>query len=171
MRLFIAVNLSPAMKDALINIQNAFYDAGVRGNYTSEENLHLTLAFIGEYPDAESVMDSLSAVSFAPFTISLEGIGSYGDLWWAGISRSPALDAVVRRIRRALAENGIPFDRKKFSPHITLLRKASGPFRLPVGTESVSAVVENISLMRSDRGKRGMIYTETGVLTAEEASE
>ena len=70
MRLFIAINLSSAMKDALINIQNAFYDAGVRGNYTSEENLHLTLAFIGEYPDAESVMDSLAAVSFTPWTQS-----------------------------------------------------------------------------------------------------
>ena len=171
MRLFIAINLSPAMKDALINIQNAFYDAGVRGNYTSEENLHLPLAFIGEYPDAESVLDSLAAVSFTPFAISLDGIGSYGDLWWAGISRSPALDAVVRRIRRALAENGIPFDRKKFSPHITLLRKASGSSRPPVSIGNVSATVETISLMRSDRGKRGMIYTETGVLTAEGASE
>nr|WP_300769974.1 RNA 2',3'-cyclic phosphodiesterase [uncultured Acetatifactor sp.] len=171
MRLFIAINLSSAMKDALINIQNAFYDAGVRGNYTSEENLHLTLAFIGEYPDAESVMDSLAAVSFTPFAISLDGIGSYDNLWWAGISRSPALDAVVRRIRRALAENGIPFDRKKFSPHITLLRKASGSSMPPLSTENVSAAVESISLMSSDRGKRGMIYTEAGALTAEGASE
>ncbi len=166
MRLFIAINLPSAMKDNLINIQNAFYDAGVRGSYTSEENLYLTLAFIGEYPDAERVMDSLTAISFTPFTISLEGIGYYGDLWWAGISHCPSLDAVVRRIRRALAENGIPFDRKKFSPHITLLRKASGSSRPPVSTGNVSATVEAISLMRSDRGKRSMIYTEVGVLTA-----
>lgn len=33
------------MKNSLINMQNALYDRGVRGNYTSEENLHLTLAF------------------------------------------------------------------------------------------------------------------------------
>ena len=67
MRLFIAINLSYAMKDSLINMQNALYDRGVRGNYTSEENLHLTLAFIGEYPDAETVLDALSSVSFRPF--------------------------------------------------------------------------------------------------------
>ena len=53
MRLFLAILLSDEMKDALIHTQNRWYDAGVRGNYTAEENLHLTLAFIGEYPDAE----------------------------------------------------------------------------------------------------------------------
>ena len=30
----------------------------------------------------------------------------------------------MRRLRRALAEKGIPFDRKNFNPHITLVRKA-----------------------------------------------
>ena len=64
MRLFIAINLSSAMKGSLIRMQDALYDRGVRGNYTSEENLHLTLAFIGEYPDAEPVLDALSSVTF-----------------------------------------------------------------------------------------------------------
>ena len=36
MRLFIAINLSDAMKDSLISTQNALYDRGVRGNYTPE---------------------------------------------------------------------------------------------------------------------------------------
>ena len=47
MRLFLAVNFDRPMKDALVGIQNEWYDHGVRGSYTSEENLHLTLAFIG----------------------------------------------------------------------------------------------------------------------------
>ena len=70
MRLFVALCLSDGMKDALLAAQDALYDRGVRGNYTPEENLHLTLAFIGEYPDAEPVLDALSAVSFAPFAFS-----------------------------------------------------------------------------------------------------
>lgn len=166
MRLFVAINLSDEMKDALINAQNEMYDMGIRGNYTKEENLHLTLAFIGEYPDAEPVMDALSAVSFTPFDISLDGIGSFGSLWWAGMKDSPALTAVVRRVRRALAENDIPFDRKRFSPHITLIRKPSG--EMP-GTEiePVSMTVTTISLMRSDRGRNGMIYTELATIDAE----
>ena len=166
MRLFIAVRLSDAMKDSLIHTQNTLHDRGVRGNYTSEENLHLTLAFIGEYPDAETVLDALAAVSFRPFALSLEGMGRFGDLWWAGMKDSAALTAVVRRIRRALAENNIPFDKKRFSPHITLIRKASG--EMPgTAPESVSMTVNTISLMRSDRGRHGMIYTELGTLEAD----
>ena len=126
MRLFIAIKLSDAMKDSLITVQNTLYDRGMRGNYTSEENLHLTLAFIGEHPDAETVLDALASVSFRPFELSLEGMGRFGDLWWAGMKDSSALTAVVRRVRRALAENNIPFDKKRFGPHTTLIRKASG---------------------------------------------
>ena len=161
MRLFIAVNLSDEMKDSLIRMQNALYDRGARGNYTPEENLHLTLAFIGEYPDAQPVLDALSAVAFRPFELSLEGMGRFGDLWWAGMRDSVPLTAVVRRLRRALAENGIPFDKKRFSPHITLIRKASGA--LPgIAPEPASMTVTALSLMRSDRGRNGMIYTELG---------
>ena len=166
MRLFVSINLSDEMKDALITAQDELYDRGVRGNFTSEENMHLTLAFIGEYPDAEPVLDALSAVSFTPFEITLEGMGCFGDLWWAGIQDSPALAAVVRRVRRALAENGIPFDRKRFSPHITLIRKASG--KMPgIRMQPVSMTVSAVSLMRSDRGKKGMIYTELGAQEAQ----
>ena len=166
MRLFIAINLSDEMKDSLIRMQNALYDRGARGNYTPEENLHLTLAFIGEYPDAQPVLDALSAVAFRPFELSLEGMGRFGDLWWAGMRDSAPLTAVVRRLRRALAENGIPFDKKRFSPHITLIRKASG--EMPgTAPEPVSMTVNSISLMRSDRGRPGMIYTELGTLEAD----
>ena len=153
------------MKNTLISAQNTMYDRGIRGNFTSEENMHLTLAFIGEYPDADLVLDALSTVSFTPFDITLEGIGCFGDLWWAGLKESVPLMSVVRRIRRALAESEIPFDRKRFSPHITLIRKASG--KMPgIQVQPVTMTVSTISLMRSDRGRNGMIYTELGVKEA-----
>ena len=100
MRLFVAVRLSEEMQEALISAQNALYDRGVRGNFTAGENLHLTLAFIGEYPEAEPVLDALERVSFSPFELSPEGLGCFGDLWWAGLKESAALSAVVRRVRR-----------------------------------------------------------------------
>ena len=166
MRLFIAIDLSKPMKDALVNAQNEMYDGGVRGNYTSEENLHLTLAFIGETPDAEPALEALSTVSFTPFELALEGVGSFGDLWWAGMRPSPPLDALARRVRRALAEGGVPFDRKRFSPHVTLIRRARGD--MPgIGIGEAAMTVEAFSLMRSDRGRNGMIYTELGRFEAE----
>ena len=170
MRLFIAINLSDEMKNSLISAQNTMYDRGIRGNFTSEENMHLTLAFIGEYPDAGLVLDALSTVPFTPFDITLEGIGCFCDLWWVGLKESVPLMSVVRRIRRALAESEIPFDRKRFSPHITLIRKASG--KMPgIQVQPVTMTVSTISLMRSDRGRNGMIYTELGVKEAYQNKE
>ena len=166
MRLFLAIVLSEPMKDALIAAQNALYDRGVRGRWTGEENLHLTLAFIGEYPDAAPVMDALAELRFAPFELQLEGLGCFGDLWWAGLRASAPLEALVRRTRRALADAGVPYDRKRFSPHITLLRNASGKLP-PVRIEAASMAVDAVSLMRSDRGRNGMIYTELGRIPAE----
>ena len=166
MRLFIAINLSPEMKSALKDAQRAMDRRGVRGNFTTEENLHLTLAFIGEYPSAETVMDALSGVTFTPFDLQLDGVGRFGDLWWAGLRESAALTAVARRVRRALAENAIPFDRKRFAPHITLLRKASRDAAgIAIAPETMT--VRTVSLMTSRRGRNGMIYTEVGAIEAD----
>ena len=169
MRLFIAINLSESMKAALLRAQNEMLDRGVRGNYSPEENLHLTLAFVGEYPDAAPVLQALSAVSFSPFTLQLDGLGCFDDLWWAGLQASDELNTLARRVRHALAEHGISFDRKRFSPHITLLRKARGAMPgIRIG--SAGMTVEEVSLMRSDRGRHGMIYTELGSIAAKRTS-
>lgn len=57
----------------------------------------------------------------------------------------------------------IPFDRKKFMPHITLARKIEYDKGFPTDSPFPAAMdVEYISLMRSDRGRNGMIYTNMG---------
>jgi len=162
MRLFIAIQLSETMRDALCRIQDEYVRRGVHGNFTRRENLHLTLAFIGEYPDPERILEVIDGISWRPFDLRLNGMGAFGDLWWVGLERSEPLEACVKALRHALADAGIPFDRKRFTPHITLVRSAEGKGRAIAGTaiDRVGMTVERISLMRSDRGKSGMIYTE-----------
>ena len=163
MRLFIAIRLSDEIKAGLSSVQSFLKNHGVRGNFTKLENLHLTLAFIGEYADPERVLDAMRSIPFEPFQIRLEGFGSFGALYWCGIGENNGLSAYVKRLRRALAENGIPFDRKKFSPHITLIRKASFDRNrgFPgVTVPDASMEADRVSLMRSDRAKSGMVYTE-----------
>ena len=154
MRLFAAICLNEEMRAALRDMQRQMKKQGVTGNYTPPENLHLTLAFIGEYPDP----DAVPLPPLDPFPIALEGFGSFGDLWWAGIGKSPALEGYVRTLRHELNRAGIPFDGKRFSPHITLLRRGVG--RPAVTVPQAGMVVERASLMRSERGRNGMIYTE-----------
>ena len=164
MRLFIAIPLGAALRAAVLEAQETFRRHGVTGNYTKPENLHLTLAFIGEYPDPDAVLDVLDAVPFRPFALRLNGVGAFGDLWWLGLERNPGLEAYVRRLRRALAEAGVPFDSKRFSPHITLVRRAvAGPLGMPgIDVPRAAMTADYVSLMRSDHGRDGMIYTELG---------
>ena len=161
MRLFIAIKLNSELRNALTDVQKHLIRRGIRGNYTNTDNLHITLAFIGEYDETDYVTEVISEVPFSPFPISLSTLGHFGNLWWVGLDDNDELDSYVKRLRKALSEAGIPFDKKKFSPHITLIRKAIGT--LPaVSVPKTTMSVDHISLMRSERGPKGMIYTEIG---------
>lgn len=169
MRLFIAIQFEDNILDSLRDFQDRLRRQGVTGNFTKTDNLHITLAFIGDYGDPDAVLDAMEKVDFEPMQISLDGVGCFGKLFWVGIKDNPKLAAYVKRLRRQLSESDIPFDKKKFSPHITLIRKFNyrngkgiPVSNLPKGNMKVGRV----SLMRSERGKNGMIYTEIGSVYA-----
>ncbi len=168
MRLFAAVPLGEEARELCLGAQSAYRRHNVRGNYTPPENLHLTLAFIGEFGDPDAALEALSEVDFAPFTLTLDRPGRFDDLLWAGFADSPALEELVRKVRRALAGAGIPFDRKRFRAHVTLLRRAEFPAGKDVSVEfgRAETTVDRFCLMLSTRGRNGMIYTELGSVEA-----
>ena len=69
MRLFIAIQFPERIKNALAYLQQDMKDCGMKGNYTKEENFHLTLAFIGEYSDTARVLSAMRTVPFKPFEV------------------------------------------------------------------------------------------------------
>ena len=164
MRLFIAIQLTEEMKDSIRDVQEQFREQGVKGNYTPSENMHMTLAFIGEYNDPDKVLEALGAVDFEPFTITMNYVGHFDDLWWTGIAESKELSNLAKQVRHELANAGIPFDRKRFVPHMTILRKPvyTATMNLKTNILTTEMKVDHISLMLSTRGKNGMIYTELG---------
>ena len=167
MRLFIAVEFDDAVLNALTKIQSEWKTLGVRGNFTSPANLHLTLAFIGDYGMPDRILDVMDSVPFSPFFIRLDGVGNFDDLYWVGIAQNKELVTYVNRLRSALAQNGIPYDKKRFSPHITLIRRATlnCPLdKLLQNPTSATMEVTSVSLMSSTRGKNGMIYTKVGTV-------
>lgn len=169
MRLFIAIEFNEEILQALTNLQSEWKVLGLRGNITPVENLHLTLAFIGEYGNPTAVLEAMNSVPFSAFNVRLDGIGNFRDIYWAGIAENVALANYVRRLRKALAEHDVPFDRKKFSPHITLVRRAefNGSMEeLLKNPPSGEMEVKTVSLMSSTRGKNGMIYKNVGVVEA-----
>lgn len=166
MRLFIAIKPNNALLEALKAAQEELRAAGVAGNYTKPQNLHITLAFIGEYPDPARVLRVMREVPFAPLEISLCGTGSFKGVFWAGIKEKGGLAACASRLRGALAASGIPFDKKPFSPHITIVREPHG--ELPPGVlQPAKMLAQRVSLYKSERVPGGMIYTELGFTKAE----
>ena len=170
MRLFIAIRLNDEMIRSVTAVQKAFRSCHVRGNYTPSENMHVTLAFIGEYSDPDAVMAAMETVSFSAFRISMERLGCFGDVWWAGIENSREMGSLAAGLRHSLAEADVPFDRKRFRPHVTFLRKpAFDGGRIPEADVVPATMrVDHFCLMRSDRGKNGMIYTELGRVYAQD---
>ena len=164
MRMFIAIQPSPGFRAALEGLQERLQEAGVTGKYREPDGLHLTLAFIGEWP--EDVTELLPAVQ-KPFSITLSHLGVFpeANVLWAGIEPCEELDRLAKQVRHSLADAGVPFDRKNFNPHITLVRKPSVPEKTvlsEIKVPKVSMIVDDVCLYRSDRGKNGMVYTVIG---------
>ena len=162
--MFVAVQPSPGFMKALEELQERLRVSGADGRYRDPSGLHLTLAFIGEWP--ENIAGLLPAVRKPfPITLSHTGIFPKANVLWAGIRPSEELELLAGRVRQRLEENGIPFDRKDFCPHITLARKPVLPEQAllrKITVPPVSMTVEEICLYRSDRGEKGMEYTVIG---------
>ena len=168
MRLFIGISPTAEVSKSLVRMQSFLQRHGITGAYLTPENLHMTLAFIGEYPEIDPVMDALEEVPFSSFPIIYTHIGTFREsIVWGGIEPSAQLNTLVKRLRRQLATVDIPFDNGTFSPHFTIARHANFSKGIPqIEIEPVTMNVDRITLYRSDREKNGMIYTEVGYMEA-----
>ena len=91
MRLFYAIRLSPEICASIAAYQRALRMQGVRAGFACAENLHLTLAFLGEQPNADAASCALDRLRFAPFALTLENTGCFGDVLWVGLRENPQL--------------------------------------------------------------------------------
>ena len=158
MRLFVAIELSEDMKKAAVQILHSLKQNGVKGNYTPVQNMHVTLCFIGEVSDSRIIEEALSAVKFKPFKLGFTELGNFGDLLHIGTRGGQGINNLANDIRKALDAAGIEYDRKKFTPHITLVRKSSGkPGKIEI--PNADMMVKRVSLMRSDNVNGKMVYT------------
>lgn len=158
MRLFVAVHFTPEVKAVLLAAIDDLRRQSA-GNFTRPENLHLTLAFIGEGDRVAEAKAALSAVNAAPFELTVGGAGKFGDIYWAGVDKNPALSALADSVRSELQKRSINFDPKPFKAHITLAREVrSKEIRLNIPPTTMT--ISRISLMRSDRINGKLTYTE-----------
>ena len=166
MRLFVAVCFSDLFLDGLESCQRDLRRTGVpgsvrRGRWSKRENLHMTLAFLGEREEAESVIKALETVRFPPFRITAGGLMKFGDTLTLEIRDGGESVRLARAVRSALDGASVPYDKKPPVPHITLARKVAAP--LPDGASLLTAGtgerVSSFRLMRSELTRTGAVYT------------
>ena len=178
LRLFISVNFDSAVKEQLLEIQGQLRSQCARGNFTRSENLHLTLAFLGETPEEQvpSILKIIEDVRIAPdvlpeaghFEISFSHTGcfthSHKELWWIGVDENcPGLcrlKAIHGELIRHLSDAGISVDKRPFNPHITLGREVKHLQQITLNCSEIKAKVNRISLMKSERIGGKLAYSE-----------
>lgn len=138
-----------------------------------EENIHVTLRFIGEVPEdhAEDLAAALKAVRAAPFALTLSGAGHFESrgrvrALWLGIDRNEELNTLYDKVESALVRTGQPPERRKFKPHVTLARlrdarasAVSGWLAANTMFKAVPFTVDRFVLFSSHLGRNGSIYT------------
>lgn len=160
MRLFIAVHFSEEVMQVLLQSIKRLKDQAEGGNFTRPENLHLTLAFLGETGNTAGAKRAIDRCAVPSFPITIGGFGHFGNLYWAGIRPSPALSGLAKNLQSALREEGFQIEKREFKPHITLAReiRAAQPPRLEVPETTMA--VKRVSLMKSERIAGKLTYTE-----------
>ena len=117
MRLFVAVNFTDQVKHSLLDGICSLRTQASRGNFTREENLHLTLAFLGETKEVVTAKYALTQYRCQPFILTVAGCVRFGDLWWAGggqgsrkTANPPHIHDGGRNLPDALRQNQLQTD-------------------------------------------------------------
>ena len=166
-RLFVAIRPPWEIRQHLLGLMGGVQNA----RWQEDEQLHLTLRFIGEVDrhTAEDVAVALGSVSHAAFEIALSGVGSFirrgkGTLW-AGLSPQEDLKLLHKKIDQACLRAGVAPDTRAFHPHITLARvsghrgAADAFFERGGSASGRPFKVETIGLYESRLGSAGASYT------------
>jgi 2'-5' RNA ligase len=166
-RLFVALRPPRAIREMLIAAMHGI--SGAR--WQSDEQLHLTLRFIGEVDRhrAEDVAAALGALHAPMIVARIAGVGVFdrhgrSHMAWAGIEPYDPLYALHRKVDQLLARVGIAAETRAFVPHITLARlnRGSGPVApfLALNGDLTSPSFEfgHITLYESELGHGGSRY-------------
>jgi len=123
-RLFVAIRPPEDVRDLLIDAM----DDSPALRWVGDEQLHLTLRFIGEVerPVANDIAAALDRVRSSNFQIRISGAGKFekrsGGALWAGVEPKTPVVGLAAKVERALQQVGLEPEHRAFSPHITLAR-------------------------------------------------
>ena len=153
MRCFVAAWPDAPARVALASLSDELRQRIEYQRATRADDLHLTLAFIGNLDDdvAFDLAGAITKLRFEPIAWQLNTLGFFEEagVLWAGaaLQTSPLLTRLATRVRALLDAAGVTYDRKPLAPHITLLRGVKS-----FSTEKIDPIcwrIESVALYRS----------------------
>lgn len=168
LRLFVAISLPRQTKQTLHCQAVLPLVAACGGRGTPAQNLHITVKFLGDVPEAavREICEALSNAyaDAAGCAVAAGGCGWFGRreaaTAWLGLTRGEA--AVVQLMRRcdeALTPLGYPPQPKGHQPHLTLARQVRAADMAALALPEFPFVVNNVTLMQSSRVQGRLTYT------------
>ena len=158
-RLFFAVYPDDEVREQLVRVQADF--AAHTARAVIPDNLHLTLAFLGNVPPErrECYAQAAGAVDVQPFCVTLDRFGYLGKRSSCCLEPSVIsmeLRGLYKQLQSAIAPCGYR-SRREFHPHVTLFRKAAG-LAAPERAPAVEWVVDRFFLVESVQQDDGVVY-------------
>jgi RNA 2',3'-cyclic 3'-phosphodiesterase len=132
MRLFVALDIPDVIRSRIATYMDGLRNFEPDARWVAAESLHVTLKFIGEFPDLrlDEVKKALAGIAGKPFDISFRGAGFFTPrsprIFWIGIEAGYELKAVASSVENTLVPLGIAKEERDFMPHLTLARMGSG---------------------------------------------
>lgn len=181
MRLFVAIELPetirPRVEALARNVSARIPDPGCVIRWVNPEQLHLTLKFIGECPDAmlarlKEALDQ-TARRHAPFGLAFGQLGTFSSgkslrvLWLGTEDGTEAAEALAGDLQEACHAAGFALEKRPYHPHLTLARSQK-PFQLKAlakiflehPQETIGpARIDRLSLIQSVLSPQGPRYT------------
>ncbi|MFD2245829.1 RNA 2',3'-cyclic phosphodiesterase [Pontibacter ruber] len=168
-RLFVAVTLPAALHTYLSQQVHQYQHSSIR--FVPEQNLHLTLYFIGNVPQEQlpAISQAIKEVAMQhqPFTLVLEQLEPGPKLRsprlvWARFRQSQPYEQLSQELTRVLAPE--PPKEQKAIPHVTVARfrkDKPAPKNLPVivPDQEMQLPVDSISLWRSELKSPHPVYS------------
>ncbi len=175
MRTFIAVALDPPIRRNLAVVQRRLEQVAANVKWVEEENIHLTLKFLGPV-DERALYDVCRSVQqvaaeHEPFEMTVEGLGAFPHqrrprVLWAGVSAGSAeLVELAEHIDLALERLGWGREQRRFTPHITIgrFRRASTDMEPALADyeqwQAGTQYVSRIEVMESELSGSGPRYS------------
>lgn len=177
-RVFVAIELPAPVRRKLIEHIGRLrtFVPGARASWVREENLHLTLKFLGDVPltkvDLVAQATQSAARTVEPFELIVAGGGAFPStgqprVLWIGIEDSSGrLDLLYQQLEAACEEAGFAREQRPFRPHLTIarLRKPQGSSQLAtmhkeLGFDSETILASDLAVIRSELRGEGSRHT------------